>query len=407
MPGAGAAGDTSPLAGWCLAYGVVLHATDDGLVVESDKVHRVRLRDPRLERLLVEALEAKRDFADLAREIDPAAVARALECLRDIGALIQLPERVVVIDRLGVGGGFEPRARRVFRAETPLELAASDFAVLIARRDDAFLGEALDRCHLLAIPALVVWASSAEIVAVHDDAKTSPCARCALLFDARASAERVALPATTIATASGDQLRVAQSFAAAVAARFSAPGSLPVGRASVWNLDSGVSGTHTFLRHPSCACASRTTQLEPAEPSCSSWDELVGARFSAVVPLGEKVSIARASYRGARSPWPLSQESFGVAIAAGPFSRERAVAEGVERFAMLHAPPDIRGRARQTLDAPALDLDAVAALTFRSDERSADGFRFPEMTDVLALDWTWAVRASGSSTQYSATPASR
>ena len=88
------------------------------------------------------------------------------------------------------------------------------------------------------------------------------------------------------------------------------------------------------------------------------------------------------------------RESFGVAIAAGPFSRERAVAEGVERFAMLHAPPDIRGRARQTLDAPALDLDAVAALTFRSDERSADGFRFPEMTDALALDWSWAVRAS-------------
>jgi thiazole/oxazole-forming peptide maturase SagD family component len=394
MPGGGAAGDTSPLAGWCLAYGVVLHATDDGLVVESDKIRRVRLRDPRLERMLVEALEANRDLADLAREHDPHVVVRALDCLRDIGAVIRLPERVVIIDRLGIGRGFEPRARRVFRAETPLELAASDFAVLIARRDDVFLGEALDRCHLLAIPALVVWASSAEIVAVHDDARTSPCARCALLFDARAPAERVVLPATKIATANGGQLRVAQAFAAAVAARFSAPGSLPVGHASVWNLDKGISGGHAFLRHPSCPCASRTIRREPTEAPCTSWDELARARFSAVVPLGERGAIARATYRGGRSPWPLSQESFGVAIAAGPFSRERAVAEGIERFAMLHAPPDMRGRARQTLEAPAIDLDAIAALTFRHDERSADGFRFPEMSDALVLDWSWAVRAS-------------
>ncbi len=396
MVGSGAAGDDSPLAGWCLAFGVVLHATDDGIaVVVHDTVRRVRLHDPALERLLVRALEATVDRGDLPREVDHAGLGRALACLRDVGALARVPERVVVIDRLGIGSAFEPRARRVFRAETPLELAASDYAVLLARREDAFLGEALDRCQLLAIPALVVWASSTEIVAVHDDAKTSPCARCALLFDARAPAERAAPPNTTIATACGDQGRVAQAFAAAVAARFSAPGSLPVGRASVWNIATGVAGSHAFLRHPSCPCGSRTMRLEPVEAPRAGWDELMRARFSPVIPLGERGAIARAAYRGARSPWPLSQESFGVAIAAGPCSRERAVSEGVERFAMLHAPPDIRGRARKTLDGPAVAVDNVATLLFRDDERAAPGFRFVEMSDALALDWSWAVRSNG------------
>ena len=124
------------------------------------------------------------------------------------------------------------------------------------------------------------------------------------------------------------------------------------------------------------------------------WQTLERARFRPVTPLTEGGGIARAAYRGARDPWPLTQSAFGIAIAAGEAHRERAIGEAVERFAMLHAPPAFRMRPLHALDAPTLSRDDIASLLFRAEQYRLEGFRFRAFDDDLPLDWSWAVRAS-------------
>jgi ribosomal protein S12 methylthiotransferase accessory factor len=381
-----------PEAGWCLPYGVVLHATDDGIVVESEKVHRVRLRDPHLERRLVEALAGGRDVGGLAMEVGEPALTRAIEQLRDVGALVRLRRTITIVDRLSLG--IDARAAHVLRAETPEAIADCELAIIVGARDDTRLGECLERCDALQIPALVVWTSPGEVVAVVDDPSTAPCARCALSLDGRAVALSVTFSSGKVASAASDHARVERTFAAAVAERYAAPNAtLEPGTASVWDVRDGSAALRAFPRHPGCSCAKRTRR-KPSAPVATGWCDLRIARFTPVVPLGDAAGVARVAYRGAREPWPVSQDAFGIAIAAGPDARERAIGEAIERFAMLHAPADVRARSRRDLDAPVVANDAIASLLYRDDEHSLPGFRFPAFADDLALDWSWAVRAS-------------
>lgn len=378
--------------GWCLAYGVVLHATDDGIVIESDKVRRVRLRDPALERRLVDALADRHDLVDVEDGVGEASLARAIEQLRELGALVRMREKVVVVDRLGLS--IDVRATHVATAEAPDAIVDCELAILVGSRSDAGLGECLERCDVLGVPALLVWTCPGEVVAVLDDPSSAPCARCALFFDGRAAALSGSLPLAALASAASEHARVERAFAAAIVARYAAPGaSLESGVASVWNVRAGSAASHTFPRRPGCKCA-RRERRRSLLPVMTSWRELEEARFTPVVPLAHASGIARAAYRGAREPWPLSRDSFGIAIAAGHDARERAVGEAVERFAMLHAPVDVRARARRDLEATILDDEAIASLLFRDDEYSAPEFRFPPFTGDLVLDWSWAIRAS-------------
>ncbi len=387
-----AAGDSSRRSGWCLAYGVVLHATDDGLIVEGEKVVRVRLRDPRVERLLVEALAASRDLEDLAGEIGEAALASAIAQLCDLGALAPIRERVTIVDRVGLS--IDVRAKHVAWVETPGGIVDGELAIVVAPRDDAMLGECLERCDALHLPTLVVWTCPGEVIALLDDPSTAPCARCALFFDARAPVLSARIPGDGLASATSEHARIERAFAATVIARYAAPLALPEpGVASVWNLHRGSAGSHRFARQPGCTCSRRERRKAP-RPVTMSWPELEDARFTPVIPLSRAGGVARAAYRGARGPWPLSPDSFGIAIAAGPDAPERAIGEAIERFAMLHAPADMLARARRDLEGPVLDDAEIASLLFRDDERALAGFRFPAFTEHVELDWSWAIRAS-------------
>lgn len=385
-------GEALPEAGWCVAYGVVLHATDDGIIVEADKVRRVRLQDAELERRLVDALATSQALASLATDFSGAALVRAIERLREVGALARLHGKVTIVDRLGLS--IEVRARHLVTATAPESITDCDLAIIVASREDVVLGDCLERCDALRIPALVVWTCPNEIIAVMDDPTAWPCARCALFFDGRAVALSVSVPRVKLASAAADHGRIERSFARAIIERYAAPDAMPVpGLASVWNVRDGSAGGRTFPRHPDCSCADRARQ-GASMPATIGWSDLQKARFTPVIALGETRGISRAAYRGARGAWPLSQDSFGIAIAAGPDARERAIGEAVERFSMLHAPADVRARARRDLDAPSLTEEEIAALLYRDEERSAPGFRFPPFTNDLVLDWSWAVRAS-------------
>lgn len=384
--------DSRHPSGWCLAYGVSLHATDDGLVIEGDKVRRVRLHNAQLERRLVDALAGWRDLADIGREVGEVPLARAIEQLRDVGALVARRESIVIVDRLGLS--IDVRAAHVVNAETAGAIVESELAIIVGPREDATLGECLERCDLLAIPALLVWTSPGEVVAVLDEPSVAPCARCALSFDGRAATLSAKLPSTKLASAASDHVRVERAFAADIVARFAASHApLEAGVASVWNLRAGSAASYSFPRHPSCPCAKRARR-KPTKLVPTAWEDLATTRFTPVIPLGHAGGIARAAYRGARGPWPLSQDAFGIAIAAGRDACERAVGEAIERFAMLHAPPDVRTRACRDVDGSVLGHEAIESLLFDDDTRTSPGFRFPTFTEELPLDWSWATRAS-------------
>ena len=72
-------------------------------------------------------------------------------------------------------------------------------------------------------------------------------------------------------------------------------------------------------------------------------------------------------------------------MAGPPDAQLRALAEGIERFCMLHAPPDVRATPALALESARLDDEAIDALLFRSEERVSPGFPFPGYAPSLAL----------------------
>lgn len=385
-------GEASHQTGWCLAYGVVVHASEDGLVVEGDRIQRVRLHDAELEARIVDALKRSGDLGALSTDASNKRLSLAVERLRAVGAIVPVRAQLTMIDLLGIDARV--RAKSVVRAETAADIAPSDLTLLVGRRTDAALGECIARCHAIGNEALVVWTSPGEVIAVIDDPKTAPCALCALGFDGRAPRLSADLPFRKLASVASDHDGVERLFASSVVSRYaSATSPLAPGRASVWDVRNGTASLHDFPRHPACACRERKASAS-CRPTPTDWDALERARFRPVTPLTDAGLLAHVAYRGARSPWPLTQSTFGIAIAEGDGRRERAIAEGIERFAMLHAPADERPRARRDLDEEALSSADIASLLFRDDEYRVGGFRFPRFDDTIALEWSRATRAS-------------
>lgn len=372
--------------GWRLAYGVSLYATESGLVVDGERRWRISLNDRALESDIVGSFARSRDL----RDPNPERAALALSPLRKVGALAR-PARIAFFDRLGLDVRLSTASTS---AQVAADIGTSDLVVICARREDAAVGEALDRCEALGAVALVVVTSRHEVLAVLDDPRAAPCARCALSFDARAAFIAEAEPLADSESAHSSHEEVGRLFASAVVARYASMlEPLAAGLASVWDVRAGTAGFHEVPRAPSCRCSTR-----PEGPRGTGtdvrWDTLARARFAPLVPLGATDSAARVAYRVAREPWPLRRDSFGIAMAVGPACRERAVAEGIERFAMLHGPPTIHGRARRGLEHDVLTLGEIRSLLFQEEDYGAPGFRFVPYDDDLALDWSLGARAS-------------
>lgn len=79
-----------------------------------------------------------------------------------------------------------------------------------------------------------------------------------------------------------------------------------------------------------------------------------------------------------------------MAMASGPEGELRAFGEAIERFAMLHAPPDVRATRASDLRDPHWSADDIAQLTFPAAAYEQERFRFPPFGDSLPLDWSWA-----------------
>ena len=360
-----------------LASGVVLCSSSEGLLATfaDGRLKRIDLHDRVEEAKLVATLRER-------GALDPSLLRCSIRVLLDERVLIA-HRPLDVTDHLGL-----PAAVTEARSEARLP-------VVLGWLFDARFHESLAGAALRGEPLLVVCATSSGMWLAYDDAKTRPCIRCALLLDtgvARTAAAAQRLASTAAAAPPPETLAVAASWLARWS-RKDCPLPAP-GRALVFDVGEGTCQWEAYGAHPSCTCGGRRSSTSCAAPDLD-WRTASRRRFSPLMCVdgGTELGPARVVYRGSRRPWPVSPSDFGVALAGPPDAQLRALAEGIERFCMLHALPDVRDTAAVGLEGPHLDQEAVEALLFRTEERSAPSFPFPRYTPESVLDWSWAAHA--------------
>lgn len=366
-----------------LASGVVLAATNEGLVAAfaDGRFRRIDLRDRALEKALASTAASDVPIGAAVRpEVSDVLVAQ--------GVLV--PARSVrVDDRIGLGA-------------TPPKYDtehSGSIAVFFGWLSDPAFHDAVRACAEARSTSIVACASSAGAWLVHDDATTSPCPHCALLLDAEAARNAVALerlgksgtlPSPPLEHASVLRAWLARSI------RSDVPPPSP-GRALVWDARKGTQRWESIAPHPSCSCRARGRLARAIAPD-TDVRSASRRRFAPVVAVsrdGDDTAPARVVYRGGVRSWPIEPAAFGVAMASPPNAPPRALAEAIERFSMLHAPPDVVAASASEV-ADALSSAAIESLLFRAEERSAADFPFPPFSTSTPLDWSWATElASG------------
>ncbi len=309
----------------------------------------------------------------------------------------------LVLERMEACGAIDVAPARVLRADLasePLRCDAlddlADAGLLVVTGDAeaqqlaAWQAEARER----RVHALFVWFMPGAAALAYDDGHSTPCVRCAWLFDTRFELLTRALSwrasgEPSITRRDEPMRRVVEAVLEnAIGSVRSLP---PPGTSLVFESGALEVRRARFRKHPSCGCHEDTAPRRPVGASAS-------ARFAPVFEAASsRDEVRRTGFRRSRSPWPLDAMAFGRATAAGADAKLRARAEGIERFAMLHAPPNVFATPAGRLEHEVLDAAEIAMSTFRDEERAAPGFRFPRYSNDLAIDWSWATAARGTS----------
>lgn len=238
---------------------------------------------------------------------------------------------------------------------------------------------------------MVIWSAHGSAVLVMDDGANRPCARCAWLFDRMF----VELACSKRASAAPEphagevRRRVGELLTRSLSPGYLWPAP---GHGLVIEQEGLPPRWEAYSPHPSCACAEAAGRCE-APPTL---DEAAARhrRFAPVVslPHGEDEPLARVFFRKNRSPWPTGRREIGAATAHGSNKHQRALAEAIERFCMLHTPPDQEAACASALSQPLLPAGSIRSLLFREEERSIEGFRFPGFDEATLHDWSWIER---------------
>lgn len=381
-----------------LTPGAKLYATGDGLLAQTSRAQKVDLGSRAFEEEFVSLLRAGGDLSPLSRRYSEASVSRAIAALKDAGVVTDAV-RCVVADLLPCEGHLPPPVG-VELIGSPDALARGDVLGVVAHMADERIRPYLVQARALQIPALVAWIDPTSIAIGLDDGLTRPCLQCALLFDSRFRTARLSEAADAAIHAavlsgrfceaeSGAVENLARSLLHAVLR----PGAARprAGEALTLEVRDWALSRERYPPHPSCECTGQPAEAERA-PRFDNWVLARGRRFTPVlcVDPGSKTRPARTFFRRSRSPWPSTRDDFGIASATGEDATVRAFAEGVERFCMLHARPDVRRAAAAELKDPALDEALIRSVLFRPDERAAAAFRLPDYSPELPLDWSWA-----------------
>lgn len=376
-----------------LAPGVALYATEEGLVARTPRRWvRVDLHDRPLEADLVRRIASASVLVD-------ATTAAAIGAMERAGLLVSDGALVLAVD---CGDSLSLPADLAVRTTglptTALDDVSTTF-VLAGAPDDAALGALVTEVVERGRRSLVVWVDERGVAIAHDDGARRGCALCAWLQDsalARYVAPGLALDRGPRAIGGASALWLLAS--SMVASIVGDPDARPA-PGEVWVFDhaSASAAVHAITPHPACACSSRAGRHDLAPEIETEWSALAARRFAPVWPV-ERASGARPArvvYRRSRTAWAADSEALGVALGSGEVAEVRALAEAVERFCLLHAPPDARSVAARDLDGEALSADAIRSLTFRDVEYGQSGFRYLPFAEADPIDWSIAHDLSG------------
>lgn len=368
-----------------LALGVRLVATEEGVIglLPQSRSLGIHLGSRELEGDLVGTLAGDGEVGRLREKYGAPAVDAAVAALEQ-HVLIAPIAPVLEVDL-----HLDPEASVDSALAGEVEWTSASISAPLG---SPLLGSWLRELRLRRLPALVAWTAGTAVAIGFDDARSGPCLRCALTFDREL---RHVAPGVLQGKSLGPSTQAhARSLAAAVLTTMSQPGAArpPVGSILLLDAASWASEWESHSAHPACDCA---VQLEASAPACGSWAESKSRRFSPLLCLdeGEGARPARVLFRRTRKLSEFSPSDYGIASASGEASTLRAFAEGVERFCMLHSPPDVRATPAAALNAPSFDEATIHSSLFSKDARGVAGFRHPDFDMAMALDWSWAVPA--------------
>lgn len=376
-----------------LAPGVALHSTERGLVARTpSRWVCVDLHDRALEATILARLTRPGTLEVRAADV---AIAQAARVLARAGLVIECELAVVLVD--GTASIELPGLEATRCSAADAARSEAGLVVLVGAPDDGELGRALERLATARRPSLVAWIDERGIAIARDDGVVRGCGLCVWSMDSAlvryvAGGELGAVPRTY-----GDARALARIASGVLAAAILDPRG-PPGAGEVWTFDrrDGAAGVSAIVAHPACACASRPARAS-APRAGAEWDSLARERHAPVWPVERSgpAHAARVVYRRSRVPWSADRHALGVAMAHGDAAETRALAEAIERFCLLHAPPDVRDIAARDLDREVLSARDVEVLTFRPDEHALEGFRFTPYSSIEPLDWSVARSLDG------------
>jgi thiazole/oxazole-forming peptide maturase SagD family component len=371
----------------------------DGLWAAGHRMRKVDLGSREFERELVSRLTSGKPLDELAKKYSEGSVSRAMTALVHAGIIAPVPLTTLFANLLGKQD-ITNDLRRAREISTPQEVQAADLLVVASDGSNEKLADFLVAGRAAGMPVLGAWLSGgASMAFAYDDGISRPCIHCALMFDASSRSASGRVDAFVDGRKSRFDARAVGAADRAPLERLmfawlgalTQPGAVrpTPGRALALDASDWKTSWEPYSAHPSCDCVGPS---KPTEPGPASWEEARRRRFTPVVCVdpGGPGRPARALFRQSRRASEQTLEDFGVTNATGENATLRAFAEGVERFCMLHAWPDVAATPRLRLEEPALDHDGLVSLLFRDEEYCLPGFRHPRYSTDLALDWSWA-----------------
>jgi thiazole/oxazole-forming peptide maturase SagD family component len=334
-----------------------------------------------LERDFLRTLDAAGDVDALASCYPRRSVDEAVEALRHHG-IIERVNQTLVLDLHRQPDtpassllGAEPWSFETVSVSAPLGAPA--------------LGALLSTLRERKVPVLAAWTSGTSVVLGADDGRAAPCLRCALTFDAEL---REVAPGVLEGRPIEFETRAsAAQLANALLATLSRPGAVrpAPGRARVVDASDLTARWEEYPRHPGCSCGLELP--DTPTPVYESWEVAEARRFSPLICLERSAGVrpARVLFRRTLALRQCSSGDYGIASAAGENADVRAYAEGIERYCMLHCPPEVVDVPARELST-AFDEGAIRGSLFSPEAYARAGFRHRPFDSGLALDWSWA-----------------
>lgn len=371
-----------------LAPGVALHSVDAGLLARTPaRWVRIDLRDRRLEANLVSRLSRGSIHVDESERV-------AIDAMERAGLLVSEGDELVLVVDCSQPEAMPPDLGLRVSVATARARADDDGTfVLVGAPDDNVLGELAGTLVERGRRSIVVWIDERGVAIARDDGARRGCVLCAWRQDSALA--RYVAPGLAVGRgprAIGGAATLGQLAASRVRSIVGDPSAQPAaGEVWVFERASAVASVYAVTPHPGCFCARRAEGRERTAPDAD-WDALASRRFAPIWPVdrGAPTRAARVVYRRSRSAWRADVDALGVALGAGDGAEVRALAEGIERFCMLDAPPDVQSTVAGDLTGEVLSHDAIRSLTFRDADYLQPGFRFQPFTEDEPIDWSIA-----------------